>query len=146
MDPININNGFNNSNYTSSDDMELEAVKEPYQTILTVTYIITAILAFIGNTTAVTILITGKRSSPELRKYLINLFITDILIALFSIPFSYTDFMYGQWIFPLCLCPITQFISVCAVCVSIYTLIAIGIERYILFHLSCQTYRNHQSF
>jgi hypothetical protein len=128
MDPIKINS-INITNYTNINDIQLNVLNEPYQTIFSVSYIITVILALIGNTTAVTMLITNKRSSSELRKYLINLFTTDIIIALFSIPLS-NDMMYGKWIFPLFMCPVSQFISVCAVCVSVYTLIAIGIERY----------------
>jgi neuropeptide FF receptor 2 len=129
MDPIKTNS-INTTNNTNTNDIELNAFEEPYQTILTASYIITAILAFIGNTTAITMLITNGRSSFKLKKYLINLFITDIIIAFFSIPIS-NDMMYGKWIFPLFMCPITQFISVCAVCVCVYTLIAIGIERYV---------------
>ncbi|KAJ6223151.1 hypothetical protein RDWZM_001696 [Blomia tropicalis] len=76
----------------------------------------------------------GNSGSPtgssQLRIYLINLFVNDILIALFTTPFTYTDFMYGQWIYPEFLCPVSNFISICAVSVSIYTLIAIGLERY----------------
>ncbi len=128
MDPIKTNS-INITNDNNTYDIELDALEEPYQTILAVSYIITAILAFIGNTTAITMLITNKRSSSELKKYLINLFTTDIIIALTSIPLS-NDMMYGKWIFPLFMCPISQFISVCAVCVSVCTLIAIGIERY----------------
>ena len=133
MDPFqpnqNVSDSGGNGTSASIDNFELEALSEPYQTILAVIYTITALLAFVSNTTAIGALIAGRRSAPELKKYLINLFTTDILIALFSIPFSYTDFMYGQWIFPQVLCPITNFITSCAVCVSIYTLVAIGIER-----------------
>jgi hypothetical protein len=126
MDPIKINA----TNNTNINNLKLEALEEPYQTIFAVSYIIIAILALIGNTTAVIMLITNKRSSSELRKYLINLFTTDIIIALFSIPL-YNDMMYGKWIFPLFMCPVSQFMSICSVCVSVYTLIAIGIERYV---------------
>lgn len=72
--------------------------------------------------------------SSQIRIYLINLFVNDILIALFTTPLNYTDFLYGQWIFPPILCPVTNFVSVCAVSVSVYTLIAIGLERYAFFH------------
>lgn len=67
--------------------------------------------------------------SSHLRYYLINLFVNDILIALLSTPFTYTDYLYGQWLFPPLLCPVSNFISSCAVTVSVYTLIAIGLER-----------------
>jgi hypothetical protein len=129
MDPITASS-TNITNSTDTYGTELNAFEEPYQKILTAIYIITAILAFIANTTAITMLITNRRSSSQLTKYLINLFTTDIIIALSSIPMS-NDMMYGKWIFPLFMCPITQFISVCALCVCVYTLIAIGIERYV---------------
>jgi hypothetical protein len=66
----------------------------------------------------------------DLRKYLINLSATDISMAVFSVPFIYTDVMYGYWRFPLFMCPFSQFMNICTICVSILTLIAIGIERY----------------
>lgn len=72
-----------------------------------------------------------RSGSSQLRIYLLNLFLNDILIALFTTPFSYTDFMYGSWKYPAFLCPVTSFITTCAVAVSIYTLIAIGLERYV---------------
>lgn len=87
-----------------------------------------------ANKTKVTAVTTPRKSpapisSSQLRLYLINLFVNDILISLFTTPFTYTDFMYGQWIYPPVLCPISNFVSVCAVSVSVYTLIAIGLER-----------------
>lgn len=130
MDPFHIKGSVNGSNVTNVPP--LEALQEPFQTLLAILYSLTAILALLGNVTGVTILVYGKRSSPELVKYLVNLATADILMSIFSIPFSYTDFMYGQWIFPPLLCPIVQFIQVSSVCVGIYTLIAIGLERYLL--------------
>jgi len=135
MDPINYHLNSNYSNFTLSQLPPLEALGPTYQLLLAMLYSVTAILAFILNFIAATILLVNKRSSADLRKYLINLAFADILMALFSIPFSYTDFMYGRWIFPLFLCPVSQFIQVCAVCISIYTLIAIGIERYETFQI-----------
>ncbi len=107
----------------------LEALSSPYQTFLVTLYSITALTAIIVNITGVLVLISSKRSTFKLKIYLLNLAIADILMSIFSTPFTYTDFMYGQWIFPPILCPIANFIQICTVCVSVYTLIAIGIER-----------------
>lgn len=107
----------------------LEALSDPYQSILTVVYIVTAMLAFIANTIALIMLLGRSRKPQQLKKYLANLAIADLLVAMFSIPFTYVDLMFGQWIFPLFLCPIVHFIQTIAVIVSIYTLIAIGIGR-----------------
>ena len=60
----------------------------------------TALLAFVGNVTVIFVLSYGKRCPMSLRKFLINLSLADVSIALFSIPFTYTDFMLGYWIFP----------------------------------------------
>jgi Na+/H+ antiporter NhaA len=109
----------------------LEALEEPFQTLITLLYTFTAIIAFFLNTFAFIMLLVGKRTSPELRKYLANLAIVDLFLAVFSIPFSYTDFMYGRWLFPLCLCPIMNFVTTTAVFVNIYTLVGIGFGRFV---------------
>jgi Na+/H+ antiporter NhaA len=109
----------------------LEALEEPFQTLITMLYTLTAIIAFFLNTFALIVLLIGKKTSLELRKYLVNLAIVDLLLAVFSIPFSYTDFMFGRWLFPLCLCPITNFVTTTAVFVNIYTLVVIGFGRFV---------------
>jgi hypothetical protein len=109
----------------------LEALEEPFQSLITLLYTLTAIIAFLLNTFALIMLSVGKRTSPELRKYLANLAIVDLFLAVFSIPFSYTDFMFGRWLFPLCLCPIMNFVTTTAVFVNIYTLVAVGFGRFV---------------
>ena len=107
----------------------LEACDSWKQFLLTALYLFTSLFSFIGNIISIIVLIVGKRSSPELKKYLINLSISDILMALFSIPFTYTDFMLGRWVLPSILCPFAQFITIFSLCASVATLTAIAIER-----------------
>ena len=107
----------------------LEACDSWKQYLLTTLYLFTSLFAFIGNIVSIIVLIIGKRSSPELKKYLINLSISDILMALFSIPFTYTDFMLGRWVLPSILCPFAQFITIFSLCASVATLTAIAVER-----------------
>jgi hypothetical protein len=59
-----------------------------------------------------------------------NLTETDISMAVFSVPFNYTDVMYGYWRFLPFMCPVSQFMNICLICVSIFTLKAYGVERY----------------
>jgi len=136
MDPVIMQDHLVYRNSSSSSLLNsskplpaLEALSEPYQSVLTVIYIITAVVAFIENTIALIMLLAGGGRSQQLRKYLSNLAIADLLVAIFSIPFTYVDLMFGQWIFPLYFCPIVHFVQIIAVIVSIYTLIAIGIGR-----------------
>jgi hypothetical protein len=135
MDPIlaQKNNLLNTSiTNTTLKLSDLEALPEPFQTCLAILYGGTALIAIISNILAIIILNKKKRSSADLRKYLINLAVADISLAALSIPFSYSDFMYGYWEFPHFLCPLTHFINICSVCISIFTLTAIGIERYVI--------------
>ena len=128
MDPLpNTKDPFHQRNIT----MPLEALEEPFQTILDILYILTALLAFLLNIFALSVILMAKRTSSELKKYLSNLAIVDLLIAVFSIPFAYTDFMYGRWLFPTIMCPIYNFINTTAVFVNIYTLVGIGFGRYV---------------
>ncbi|XP_054157264.1 galanin receptor type 1-like [Oppia nitens] len=109
----------------------LDALNRDLQIYLVILYSITAILAFVGNVTVIFVLSNGRRCPISLRKFLINLSLADVSLALFSIPFTYTDFMLGYWIFPNFMCSTAQFVQVLSVFVSVYTLTIIGIERYI---------------
>ncbi len=114
---------------------ELLALPEPFPTILALLYGGIATLALVTNISAIIILVKQMKTSADLRKYLINLSAADISMAVFSVPFNYTDVMYGYWRFPLLMCPFSRFTSICTICVSIFTLTAIGIERYLKFIL-----------
>jgi Na+/H+ antiporter NhaA len=82
----------------------LEALERTPQIILIILYSTTAIVSFASNSTVILVLVFGKKSSNELKKFLINLAIADMCMASLSIPFTYTDFMLGRWIFPSLLC------------------------------------------
>ena len=134
MDPISIEKYLNETNNHLNRTVKLprlEALSEPYQFGLVVLYSVTALVAFLGNSFALLVILYGKRTSEDLRKYLANLAIADLMLAIFSIPFTYADFMFGRWLFPLFLCPVVQFVTITSVFVSVYTLIAIGFGRFV---------------
>jgi hypothetical protein len=135
MDPIWLNSQnitaeriFNESTNITYPD-RLEAFDTPMRTFLVCLYSMTSCLAFFGNVVVIIVEIFGTKSAANLRKFLINLAVSDILVGVFCVPFTYTDFMLGRWIFPLWLCPTAQFIQVLSVSVTIFTLTVIAIER-----------------
>jgi leucokinin receptor/neuropeptide Y receptor len=132
MDPILSENYFLNSSLTNKTGelSDLSALPEPFPTVLALLYGGIAFVAFITNISAVIILVKKMKTSADLGKYLINLSAADLSMALFSVPFNYSDVMYGYWRFPLFMCPFSRFMTICTACVSIFTLTAIGIERY----------------
>ncbi|KPM10348.1 7 transmembrane receptor (rhodopsin family)-like protein 12 [Sarcoptes scabiei] len=96
---------FENESF-SIDNFEI-ASKE-LQLCLTILYSVTAALALIGNLLSIMVLLKDQRSSRDLRLFLVNLSLSDILMSVFSIPFTYTDFIMGRWMFDPKLCPIVQ--------------------------------------
>ena len=123
---------LNSSMKTNSSQKQLEsleAFRPSIQWALICLYSLTAIIAFCSHVTVIAVLYYGKKSSRELKKFLINLSLSDLCMALCSIPFTYTDFMLGHWIFHPILCPLSSFATIMALCVSVYTLIVIGIDR-----------------
>ncbi|CAM1293283.1 Uncharacterised protein g687 [Pycnogonum litorale] len=107
----------------------LNAVDGRMQIFLIVMYSLTALLSLIGNVTVISVLMYVKRSSRELRLLLINLAVSDITMAVFCIPFTYTQFLLNRWIFSPTFCPVVQFMQMCSVMASVYTLTIIGIDR-----------------
>ncbi len=127
---LNFSSSVNKSNITY-ELLPLEACDSWKQLLLTLLYLLTSLVSFSGNIVSIVVLIVGKRSSSELKKYLINLSVSDILMALFSIPFTFTDFMLGRWVLPSILCPFAQFITIFSLCASVGTLTVIAVERFV---------------
>ncbi|XP_059489227.1 allatostatin-A receptor-like [Neocloeon triangulifer] len=101
------------------------------QGVLIGLYSVTGVAALLLNALQIYILLTGQRSSVgALRPYLINVSCADMLMAIFSIPFTYTHFMLGRWIFPPSWCPVVLYMQQVSVVVSVYTLVAMGFDRY----------------
>ncbi|UXI23212.1 Extracellular sulfatase SULF-1-like protein [Sarcoptes scabiei] len=108
----------------------LEALESPYQIFLICLYSFTACFAFVSNFVTIIVMVKGKRCSRDLKKFLINLSVTDLLMAVFTIPFTYTNYMLGRWIFFSLMCPLVNCAQLTTITVSIYTLVAIAIDRY----------------
>ena len=123
MDPIWL------ANITSTNLADLNLLGNKWQILLIVLYSTTAVISFISNIITIIVLVKGERLSSELWKYLINLSVADITMALFCMPFTYTMFMLGHWAFPVWFCPVVQSLQVLSVLISVYTLTIIGIDR-----------------
>ncbi|XP_077984419.1 prolactin-releasing peptide receptor-like [Glandiceps talaboti] len=86
-------------------------------------------LSIIGNVIVLVVLTCGRTKS-DLNLFLVNLSLADLTMAIFCMPFTFTTIMYGHWIFRPEMCPTVVFLQQVSVFVSIYTLTAIGIDRY----------------
>lgn len=120
---------MDHSDNRTTSTKPLEALEYPYQVFLISLYSFTACFAFISNLLTIVVMVVGKRCTRDLRKFLVNLSVTDLLMAVFTIPFTYTNYMLGRWIFFSFMCPIVNCAQLTTITVSIYTLVAIAVDR-----------------
>lgn len=110
-------------------------------------YLVTSIFSVLGNALVLLVALFSCRkltpfasghatfsntssSSRSIRRYLSNLAVSDITLALMSMPFMYSNIVLGYWEYPHWLCPLAQFAQLLTSFTTSSTLTIIGIERY----------------
>jgi leucokinin receptor len=89
-----------------------------------------SLIAVIGNSLVIWIVITTKQMHSVTNFYIGNLAVADVIIGLFSIPFQFQAAVLQRWDLPKFMCPFCPFIQTLSVNVSIFTLTAIAIDRH----------------
>lgn len=122
-----------NANFTACFSSPiLEPVSPDVQPAIWMLYLFTSICSVLGNLLVILVQIFGRQSSRCIRKYLNNLAVSDICLALMSMPFMYSNIVLGHWTYPHFLCPVAQFAQLLTSFTTSSTLSIIGIERYII--------------
>ncbi|CAN0437407.1 unnamed protein product [Lampetra planeri] len=112
-------------------DEDAEPIVGPrWQAVIIALYGLATVLALSGNAVVVWVLALGRRARTDISAFLINLALADLTMALFCLPFTFTEVLLQSWLFGALLCPLVRFAQTLSVSVSIYTLTTIGIDRY----------------
>ena len=106
----------------------MELPTDSQATLITL-YSVCTVMSVVGNSIVIIVLLRGSRFKTDLSTFLLNLAVADLCMACFCMPFTFTKVMLGKWIFGSCMCPIVLFMQVTSIAVSIYTNMAIGIDR-----------------
>ncbi|XP_045212427.2 RYamide receptor-like [Mercenaria mercenaria] len=115
-------NGTLKENYGPlSDDSEIGLI---------ILFTLTTLFSIIGNGFVILVFARGRRSRTDLRPFLINLAICDLIMAMFCMPFTFIYTMMDTWIFSKPMCPIVLFVQLLSVSGSVFTNMAIGIDRF----------------
>lgn len=107
-----------------------ESMSDGSRAGLILLYTVTTLLSIVGNAFVVIVFARGRRCRTDLRPFLINLSIADLIMALFCLPFSFSTVMLKTWIFSKPMCPIVLFVQLLSVTASVFTNMAIGIDRF----------------
>ena len=121
-------NGSNDTN-DLADQLHL-GLPQDSQSVLIVLYSLTTLLSVAGNILVILVFTFGRRSRSDLRGFLINLAVADLIMAIFCMPFTFTMTMLSNWIFSEPMCPIVLYMQTVSVTASVCTNMAIGIDRF----------------
>ncbi|XP_055350478.1 RYamide receptor-like [Paramacrobiotus metropolitanus] len=117
-------------NLTTENQPPLE-MSPAEQTFLNILYGAAIAVALTGNLSVILVFLFGRRWKSDLSIFLVNLAFSDIVLAVFCMPFTMSQVVKHHWQFPDPLCPIVLFLQLSSVLTSVYTLVAIGVDRYL---------------
>ncbi|XP_028670427.2 QRFP-like peptide receptor [Erpetoichthys calabaricus] len=120
------------------ENILLLRIQEPMTIALTVMYVASFVLGFIGNIMSIKVL-TGKRSKrmtgvSATRSLLVNLAICDLMVVCICMPITLGNQIYRAWIYGDFLCRAVPFIQAVSVSASVLSLTVISINRYYSVH------------
>lgn len=119
-------------NETNSTDLELRnQFILPWwrQMIWSLLFAGMIIVATGGNLIVIWIVLAHKRMRTVTNYFLVNLSIADAMVSTLNVTFNYIYMLNSHWPFGTLYCKICQFIAVLTICASVFTLMAISIDR-----------------
>ncbi|XP_036213657.2 tachykinin-like peptides receptor 99D isoform X1 [Bactrocera oleae] len=84
-----------------------------------------------GNLIVVWVVMTTKRMRTVTNYFIVNLSIADAMVSSLNVTFNYIYMLDNDWPFGELYCKISQFIATLSISASVFTLMAISIDRYV---------------
>ncbi|XP_074648520.1 RYamide receptor-like [Tubulanus polymorphus] len=101
-------------------------------TLITAMYVLVIVCAVIGNGSVCYIVLAFRRMRTVTNYFIVNLAISDLLMAVLCIPFTFTaNVVYQYWPFGHVICSFIPYLQIVAIFLSSFTLVAIALDRYI---------------
>ncbi|XP_038060025.1 substance-K receptor-like [Patiria miniata] len=111
-------------------DLQYGIQDKTVQSLISTVYSLTIALSVAGNVLVIAVLGFAARAKTDLNHFLVNLAVADLLSAIFCMPFTFVYIMKEDWLFGSLGCPLVFFIQQVVICVSVFTLTAVSIDRY----------------
>ncbi|XP_013775273.1 tachykinin-like peptides receptor 99D isoform X1 [Limulus polyphemus] len=83
-----------------------------------------------GNVIVIWIVLAHKRMRTVTNYFLVNLSLADTMVSTLNVIFNFSSMLNGDWPFGSAYCKVSNFISILSVAASVFTLMAISIDRY----------------
>ncbi|XP_068614436.1 cholecystokinin receptor-like [Brachionichthys hirsutus] len=106
------------------------AQKDGDHTLRILLYSLIFFLSVIGNLLIIVVLTANKRMRTVTNTFLLSLAVSDLMMALFCMPFTLIPNILKDFIFGAAMCKIVSYLMGISVSISTFSLVAIAIERY----------------
>ncbi|CAF0828025.1 unnamed protein product [Rotaria sp. Silwood1] len=94
-------------------------------------WIIIAVAGIIGNSLVIFVAVRFQKLNNVTNCFIVNLAITDIVFLAFCMPLLVVQYTLDHWLFNEIFCKLLNFISFVSVLVTVLTLVAMTLDRYI---------------
>ena len=103
----------------------------PHGVVILITiYFLVALSAVVGNSAVLYVIIRSQRLRGVTNFFIANLAAADIMIAALAVPFNFQAALLQKWLLPDFMCSFCPFIQNVSLNVSIFTLVAVALDRY----------------
>ncbi|XP_028837708.1 cholecystokinin receptor-like [Denticeps clupeoides] len=93
-------------------------------------YTLIFLLSVFGNLLIIVVLVVNKRMRTVTNSFLLSLAVSDLMMAVFCMPFTLIPNLLEDFIFGSAMCKIVTYFMGISVSISTFSLVAIAIERY----------------
>lgn len=99
------------------------------QLLYVVAFVFIVVVAAGGNAIVVWVVVAHKRMRTVINYFLVNLALADAFISVFNTLFNFVYMINNNWPFGRGYCRFAQFIAPCTISASVFTFMAIAIDR-----------------
>ena len=113
------------------DEISIYEIPNSLVIVLSILYGIIILTALLGNTLVIYVVIVSPRMRTVTNYYIANLAFADVTIAMFAFPFQFHAALMQRWDLPAFMCKFCPTVGVLSVNISIFTLVALALDRYV---------------
>lgn len=120
-----------------------------WEIVLKISFVVLVeIVAIVGNILLILIVMGSKKMRTTTNYYIVNLAISDLLVALFPIWMHLVDDVTEGWVVGGFLCKFNPFMQITVMCASVFTLMALAGDRFfaIMFPLKSRVTQRKVSY
>ena len=129
---VNCNSTADNTSSVTSHaacDTTQYALSWQLQLIYVIAFVFIVVVATGGNAIVIWVVVAHKRMRTVINYFLVNLAVADALISVLNTLFNFVYMINNNWPFGRGYCRFAQFIAPCTISASVFTFMAIAIDR-----------------